>query len=512
MASHIRRLIWNTRERLLSTDLNDAQALQHRAMTEALAASQHGDQQQLGVLRGLTVSIPGGSLSVNVAAGIALRLATAATPYDSPLQWIELATSTAVDLASFVDPANPRWVCIEIAGADTPIVQSLRDIFLPANCTFTQATVDKVRGSAPTLHVTAGTAAATPQFPAGTAGRIPLAYVYLPAAAGTLTAGDIVHCRPILKGGGHFDTFRGGVRDVQGGGVEVTAAGTSVVLEECTGTFPLHHVPFGIAGGTTLAIPTAGWDGAATPGASAPTYLYAVPAPFPAGFDSTLAPREFRPEASAATRFPALVSAGFSGCIVIASAQAPNTATVSGAPSGGGNFSITAAPWGALSIVVPHSRAVYLGAISWRFASTNFAVQRRRGGWVAHDSLSVIPAVVIHDGTIFNFTAGDPVNIWDDAYPVTASEVLCHLTVAGGTATAARIAFDDFCPNVTGTGSHAAAWSGDVPTAASYEFIALPSDIGEITYTNGFVTAAVTDLGSATLMSMAYRDVVLERR
>lgn len=508
MASHIRRLIWNTRERLLSTDLNDAQALQHRAMTEALAASQHGDQQQLGVLRGLTVSIPGGSLSVNVAAGLALRLATAGTPYDSPLQWIELATSTAVDLASFVDPANPRWVCIEITGAEAGIVQSLRDIFLPSNGTFAAVTVDKVRGSAPTLHVTAGTAAATPQFPAGTAGRIPLAYVYLPAAAGTLTAGDIVHCRPILKGGGHLDTFRGGVRDVQGGGVEVTAAGTTVVLEECTGTFPLHHVPFGIAGGTTLAIPTAGWDGAATPGASAPAYLYAVPAPFPAGFDSTLAPREFRPEASAATRFPALVSAGFSGCIVIASTQAPNTATVSGAPSGGGNFSITAAPWGALAIAVPHSLAVYLGAIAWRFASSNFAVRGRVGDWFILQT----PGVQLHDGSVFSLTVGDAIDLWADAYPVTAREVQCHLVVQPGTTTAGRIAFADAGPNVTGTGSHAATWAGDMVSPSSFEFAALPNETGEITFSAGLVLPTTTDLGGATLYSTGYRDLILRRR
>ncbi|HWB76441.1 MAG TPA: hypothetical protein VG755_15850, partial [Nannocystaceae bacterium] len=509
VSSHLRRLIYNSRERLLSNDMNDAHSLQHRALIEGLAALGYGDTQQRGVLRGLTVSIPGGSLNVSVASGLALLPSTPATSYDSSTGWLELRSATSVDLSSYVDGAQPRWVAIEIAANDAAEVTSLRDIFLPASGTFTSMTVDKVRGSSPTISVTAGTPAATPRFPSGTAGRVPLAYVYIAAGAATLTVGDVVHCRPVLRPG-NLDAFEAGVRDIRGGGVAVASAGSTVTLRECRGRFDQHTAPFAIPASTLAIGTTVGWDTAADPGADDVGYLYAIPAPYPSGYDASLAPREFRPETSAATRFSALVPAGVSGCVVIASTAEPNTATQQGAPTSG-NFSIGAAPWTSTTVSVPRSRGVYLGAAMWDDSASGFVPQIEQDGWCWPTAAPGIPSTQIHDATVF-ISAASSVNVWSGILPTTALEVRCALVVQGGTATTCRIGFNDQTTNATGSGSHVAAWAGGVPTVCEYEFVAYPDASGNITFVSGAVTAATTDLGGADLRSMAYRDCVIARR
>lgn len=528
MSSDIRRIVWNTRERALSTDLNDASALQHRALIEGLAAGEYGDTQQLGVMRGLTVSVPGGSLSVSVAAGLAMRLGSAPTTYDSAIEWVELRSAQSVDLSSYVDGANPRWVCIEIANTDAVETSSSRDVWNPATGTFSSSSLDKVRGSAPAITVTAGTAAATPQLPAGVAGRIPLAYVYIPAGAATLTAGDVVHCRPIMKAGGHRDTFRSSVRSVEGGGVSVASLGTTVALRQCTGVFDLHHVPFGVGVGsgstTSLAVPAGGYDGGSVPATDAPVYFYAIPAPYPAGYDASLAPREFRPEASAATRFPALVTADLSGCLVVASTTAPNTGTLQGAPTAG-NFSITAAPWGG-SAVVARSRGVYLGAASWDLGTLQFQVQTDRGGGRVlltgeKPSLDLRPG-----GTLL--VAPLAVNLWGVAgtdaalLPATAHEVEANMRVQGaGTHQTFTYEFRDEVNNNTP--------SNTVIREETARFAPLPAQVETnvplklmLTATGEFTIQVLSATGSGggggaeftalVIRPVAYFDSVLRRR
>ena len=363
MSSHIRRLQANTRERILSTDWNNATALHHRALIEGEAALLQGDADVFGVVKGLTVTATGVDTRVTVAPGVALRSGAAATTYDSATQWVELRTATAVDLSGLVDPANPRWAVIEIVEASAVEISEARDIFDPVTGTFSTASVTKVTGSSPTLSARAGTAAANPVFPAGAAGVIPLAYVYLGAATVAVGATDIVMCRPMLRSE-NAETFAGvGGRPVWGGGVSVAAAGTDIVLRSAGGRFLNHRMNWSIAPGdgtAAFAVTAPGYDGAAAPVADDVVYFYACPAPYPSGYDSSLAPREHRPGTTALTRYQGLVAADVHNAIIVASVVEPQVDTPLGNPTAG-NFTVTCAPFAAAA-TIDRTTAVYLGA------------------------------------------------------------------------------------------------------------------------------------------------------
>ena len=376
MSSHIRRLQANTRERILSTDWNNATALHHRALIEAGAALLQGDANLFGVVKGLTVSTSGGSLSVIVATGLALRSGTAPTTYDSAAQWIEVRTATPVDLTALVDPANPRWAVIEIVEASAVETSEARDIFDPVTGTFSSSSVTKVTGSSPTISARAGTAAAAPLFPAGAAGVIPLAYVYLGAAAVAITATDIVMCRPMLRSE-NAETFAGaGGRPVWGGGVSVATAGTDIVLRSAGGRFLNHRMNWSIApadGTAAFTVTAPGYDGAAAPVADDVVYFYACPAPYPSGYDVSLAPREHRPGTSAITRYQGLVAADVHNAVIVASVVEPQVDTPLGNPTAG-NFTVTCAPFAAAA-TIDRTTAVYLGAAFWDFSATDLFAQ-----------------------------------------------------------------------------------------------------------------------------------------
>ena len=169
MTSRIRRIIWNTRERIASTDFNDATALIHRAMVDSVASL---SGRRSGVVHGLQCSISGADMDVTVSAGLALYDVGSPSGDDSEFDWIELVEATSVTLDA-ADGANPRWDAIEIAAGDAVELSALRDVYNPALGTFTPQTLEKRRTSAPTVTVRTGTAAAIPQFPTGGSGVVP---------------------------------------------------------------------------------------------------------------------------------------------------------------------------------------------------------------------------------------------------------------------------------------------------------------------------------------------------
>ena len=427
MSSNIRRLQANTRERILSTDWNNATALHHRALIEAGAALLQGDATLFGVVRGLTVSTSGGSLSVSVAPGLALRSGSAPTTYDSSTQWIELRTTTAVDLTALVDGANPCWAVIEIAEASAVEISEARDIFDPVTGTFATASVTKVTGSSPTLTARAGTAAATPVFPAGAAGVIPLAYVYLGAGTAAIGTTDIVMCRPMLRSE-NAETFAGtGGRPVWGGGVSVAAAGTDIVLRSAGGRFLNHRMNWSIAPGdgtAAFAVTAPGYDGAAAPVADDVVYFYACPAPYPSGYDSSLAPREHRPGTTALTRYQGLVAADVHNAIIVASVVEPQVDSPLGNPTAG-NFSLTCAPFSSGAVTFDRTTAVYLGAASWDVSATDFLVQDVRcNGWVYPYQPTTVDVDANGTGTYSLWSSPTPVGAYDDMlFPLTALRV-----------------------------------------------------------------------------------------
>lgn len=409
MSAFIRRLIWNTRERLVSTDLNDATTLHHRALLEAatLLAS-GGSTRRHGVVSGLQVTVLGVGMDVSVGAGLALIAATSPSSDDSASQWVELGSAQTVTLAA-ADPTNPRWDVIEIAAADAVELSSLRDAFNPAIGTFTPAAMDKRRGSSPTLYATAGTAAAVPELPAGTAGRIPLAYVYVPAATATLSLNAEILCRPML-------TRRDNLRDapqvqVSGGGISADGSTATVVLHGARGTFD-DGTPWEIDDGTVLTPNTAGAT-ATYPNAGADTlyHAYAVKPRYPAGYAADLAAREFVPGSAARTAIGGGVASGIRGCFVIVQetgvSTIPAAGTAAGHPASTLNLSSTLS--GLPNAFIPTTDAIYLGSYVHDQSAGLVFLQDTYGsevrGRMGEDGTS---------GAYATWSASGSVNLWTD--------------------------------------------------------------------------------------------------
>lgn len=350
MASNNRRVIFNTRERLLSTDFNDATALFHAKSTDEVAAALTGDfyknsggaGAQSGIIGGGYVSTDGVSLNASVSPVIGLKYGTGATSLDSPYLKIESAAATTIDLSTFVDGGNPRWVCIEVAPGDTAEVVSTRDVFQPALGTFTPVSVDKIRAPAPVFTVNAGTPAASPALPLGTAGTVPLAYVYIPAAAAVLLTSDVVRCRPLLGNSSSFYEVKGK------GGVNVTSAGGTVArLNPVGARFPRAGSDSGLLGtpvvDSNIATNPNFALGESYPAGDAPIYFYLSSAPYPGGYDVDVAnvTREFVDLTVAGTpRIPSnpSVSPGVSiNGLIVCSTTAPAVTGLS-APSSVGSY------------------------------------------------------------------------------------------------------------------------------------------------------------------------------
>ena len=464
-----RHVVFNTLERVLSSDFTIDVSLQHAALLALGTAVLQGDSGVYGVISGLTVSASGADLRVTVAPGLAVRLGTAATAYDSDVAWIQLTAAESIDLTSYVDGGNPRWVAIHVAEGLTAEAQEVREFFNTATAAVTASLADVRRTPDPVFTVSAGTAAATPVFPAGTSGVIPLAYVYLTAGALTINATDIVMCRPMLRSDGAEPWISDGSQDVWGGGVEIMTAGLDVVLRNAGGRFSGSRVNWsiGAADGTTAYTVTAqGTDGAALPVADDILYFYACPAPYPSGYDTELAPREHRPGATALTRYQGMVSADLYNAVLVVSTVAPQVNTQVGAPTAG-DFTMTCAPFTAASLI-RHDDAMYLGA-AFRDVATQFEPQEYKGGgefrWTQVGSTNLPTSTDVENGSSTGPTTGDS---WladpfaasgTQIVPSTANAVAVYIALtAVATATYAFDIVEDSGPAVCGDADTGAAF------------------------------------------------------
>lgn len=503
MASHIRRVVWNTRERVLSTDFNNAAALQHRALVESLSAVLVADDTlRSGVVRGLQASVQNGTLNVIVSPGLALLQETAATSFDSDMSWVELRQNATVDLTALVDPADPRWVVIEIASNEATETSELRDIYNPASGTFSSQTVPKVTGSSPTLTARGGTPAAEPAFPSGTTGAIPLCYVYVPAAAATLTVGDIVMCRPRLQAPGDADLQTGNMLRVQGGGIEAAGATDNVVLQEARGRFREHSFDWEInsATHTQLAVTEEGSGGAFFPPVSATNvYFYACPPPYPSGYDAHLAAREFILGSNAASRFAGAVSDGQANCLVVALTGTPNNGSLQGEPSGG-SFTINEPAFGGAASIAD-TDAVYLGHVLYDPGGVaGFRSQTVRGADVLPDP-GFSPTIDLTGG-------GSPSSAWENSgtqvFPSTALKVYSEVTVQIGAGNTGQVSVTD-AQNLT-LQDHVEAPGGTALTRSWAFAPFVTAGSGNVTYS----TSGTVAIG--TLAARAYEDTILARR
>lgn len=296
---------------------------------------------QKGVVSGLRVSF-NATLTVDVSAGMALL--------DGP-QFVDLASPTSIDLTSFVDGGNPRWVVIEM---------------------------DETNGAA-TFGVVAGTAAATPALPTTSTGQIPLAYVYLPAAAGSIAQTDIVECRPILDRHAQPELSTQEPGQFLGGGSQWSTG--SVFMQGSAMRFPGESLwrrsmkegfnGFDIDSSTE-------WLKTGYSFTDGPIYIYICKPPFPAASYTNLAPREL---VSSGTRIPSMAPDGendmLQNCIIMVCGDSPSlsgTTSLSNmqgpAGSAGAPYSVQDPTWGTHTIPQEDTAYHSLGMYSTNIVST----------------------------------------------------------------------------------------------------------------------------------------------
>lgn len=387
MSNDARRIVYNTRERAESDDLNNTTDLLLRQAINNLAFTNAPDAftglNLYGVVAGLVVGSTGVSLTVTVEAGLAVKYDSAAADvYDSKYRLIEVTTPVTVDVSSYVNGINPRWIVIEIEPGSAVEAMSLRDIYNPATAMFVPQSVPKVRKSEPLVSVTAGLAAATPVMPAGTPGKIPLAYVYLGAAALVVNPDTIVGCRPLLT-----PRLGEAAANLTGGGFEVATNGLSTVTASSSmqfrpalfpATISLDHTVVSAnlaAGGSDM------WGaGMVYPATTAPIYLFLMSAPYPAGYDSNLVGREFVPadQAAVAAVIPSY-HAGVTGGILAASTSPPdNLDAAIGTHVGLAVFGVNDPTWNGgpgLSAVL-QGRVAYVGSVAFQLSLAGLIAQR----------------------------------------------------------------------------------------------------------------------------------------
>lgn len=433
---------FNSRERALSTDQNRQAILTRRAIAEAMAALATGTQRQSGCFGASFVVAPqAGTMKCSITPGLALLYdSTAVFPY-STMAWLESSVLREVTLDA--GDVNPRYDVVEMrAGSATTLTQP-RDEFNPLTGSFSVVNMAKEVASTPEFQVRKGTPAVLPSIPAGTSGWMPLAYVLVPSGALSLLVNNVVHCRPILDaqpGRGWTDpTLTRYASNIKGGGLAVAGAPTNAITVSTTttGRFAGHHHDFRIEPGAEAGFGSLVWDGGGAPAVSGAMYFYAIPAPYPAGYDASMASREFwTPDATVVYG----AGSGFGdaalqeGCIIIASFTPPVLTHESGHPAAGFG-SINHSFFSSAPSLLNRSTWVYLGSASYNASVLYCEFQSCTGSTVA-----------TYPSPSFDLSAVLPINVATQAqfrtypfsqgsWPNTALSVEVHITsflLAGG--------------------------------------------------------------------------------
>lgn len=194
-----RRTIFNSLEQILSTDLNRVGDLSGKAMMDALmfvqAASILGTPRNV-TLRGLDASA-GAGLSVDVDPGFLAQFDVALSGDNSQFKLGALLAQTNVALPA-ADPVNPRVDLISAAITFADTDSSVRNVLTLPSRVVVPTAVDKTRNPSITLNASFGIPGASPAIPATPVGEVPLWYVFIPAAAVSLTDDELVDARVLF--------------------------------------------------------------------------------------------------------------------------------------------------------------------------------------------------------------------------------------------------------------------------------------------------------------------------
>jgi hypothetical protein len=367
-----------TRQRLTSSALNEGNDFIGRMAIESLRRLMNADAASLsGVVDGMRVSVQVGTLNVQISGGLALMYDATQVSPSNKHRWIEIADSAPLTATLDGGDASPRWDVIEIAPGVADAGGEVIDIYDPALGAPVPTILSPHKLCTPIVTVTKGTAGANPKFPAGTAGRIPLAYVYVAAGAAVLNVDRVCYCRPRLRPRQYIDNDLSPYRkiNVHGGGWWRLLAGLTGNLETAmTGDFR-NGTPFHLPEGAGYNLSSSGnFNGGGLPIANGTIYLYAAPPPYPTGYDANLAPREIY--IVDATVMGACYVAGSHNAVVVASLVAPTRDNV-GSPATAGTCTITDNLFGTIGI--DHADMVYIGSSYFLLGAGTMYAHRSRG-------------------------------------------------------------------------------------------------------------------------------------
>ena len=524
---------FNTRERAVSNDLNRQMLLGNRGTVEALSAAVSGASHESGVLgdNAFLVTPQNGTMKSAIGPGVALYYDSTKVFPVSPMVWIESREIREVTH----EPADglARWDVIEMRPGEQVSSTQPRDQFDPLTGTFTVVNMPKEIQSWPEFQIRKGTPSASPAVPLGTAGWIPLAYVRVNGGAVAVVSTEVVFCRPLLSARGidrtgwttsnlgnlYASDVRGGGIDFDGGNNDLTGTLRNTMRGRFGSTFQgAYHHTFFITRSVAVKVTAMTIDGGVMPAADDVIYFYAVPPPYPAGYDSSMAGRElWTPDTDNlyGTDGGFYDSALQGHCLIIASAKEPDVQTPVGNPAAGvGTFAHEF--FSDLGLAQSNcSSWVYIGAGFYSQATNEITPQFTRGAWVTFarktgerfDADLPIGAPVTYN--MWGGFAGAPM-----ALPITAVHLAIQVSCVLGADDEIRIELEDTwtgqgSDNVNGAPTfilkNGAAGTDDV----KYDFITDVTDAGDIEIASAIVTGLN---GACSILARAYEDAVLSQR
>lgn len=201
--SEPQRVLYTALEGIVVADANRTGRLAGKAAQDDLIGLVNGVNlaaSAISFVREGLLAVVGAGLSVDIQAGELCRFdaAVAVGADESRYHLARQATTINVPLAA-ADPGQPRIDLIHAAETSTASDSQVRNFINVTTRVVTPAPTNKLQSPTMNLAVVTGTPGATPAFPALPANRVPLWYVYIPAAAAAVTDGHLMDCRQYIR-------------------------------------------------------------------------------------------------------------------------------------------------------------------------------------------------------------------------------------------------------------------------------------------------------------------------
>lgn len=211
--SVIRDIIFNVRERILSSDLNNLQAIgvvttqaaarvQSRSGIETSIVPGPVTRENLGQVAGLVATITGVADTLDLTPG---NLTTYSPSYPAPIvgqpftawrMYVGLDAGVTTTLATPIPGGADTWYALEARVGDA-VTTASRDIRSTITNLFAPQVVNKFRNTTLETQWVAGTPG-TGKYPSFTGGEwVPIAFVYLASGGGVIADWQVIDVRPL---------------------------------------------------------------------------------------------------------------------------------------------------------------------------------------------------------------------------------------------------------------------------------------------------------------------------